>query len=220
MFAVLNLLGAALVWFTLKSTAGMMRTDDRGSLTMRIWYRHLGDPHLRRVFMIGFLILFVFIGTYTYVNFQLVALGVVPMALGLVYLVFIPSILTTPFAGRLASRLGSTMGIVLTLGMAVIGLLALLSPNLPIVLVGLTLVAVGTFLAQAMATGIVGGRATSDKAGASGIYLASYYTGGLVGSLVLGQMYDRLGWTACVFVLVCALGIAILLASSVGKRHP
>jgi predicted MFS family arabinose efflux permease len=219
MFAALNLLGAVLVWFTLKSTDRMMRTNDRGSLTMRIWCQHLADPDLRRVFAIGFLILFAFIGTYTYVNFQLVALGVAPMALGLVYLVFIPSILTTPFAGKLRSRVGSKTGIVLTLAMAVVGLLALVSQSLPVVLTGLTLVAVGTFMAQAIATGIVGRRASNDKAGASGIYLASYYTGGLIGSLVLGQVYDHLGWTACVFVLVATLGIAILLGSSLGEQR-
>lgn len=220
MFAALNLIGAALVWFTLKRTARMMRTSNRGNLAMRIWRVHLADPDLRRVFAIGFLILFVFIGTYTYVNFQLVALGVAPMALGLVYLVFLPSILTTPFAGKLASRTGSAAGIVLTLAMAVIGLLALLSHNLPVVLAGLALVAVGTFLAQAIATGIVGRRAMSDKAGASGIYLASYYAGGLMGSLVLGQVYDRLGWNACVAVLVAALAAAMLLgrALSGGRR--
>jgi predicted MFS family arabinose efflux permease len=186
---------------------------------MRIWGVHLADPDLRRTFAIGFLILFVFIGTYTYVNFQLVALGVAPMALGLVYLVFLPSILTTPFAGRLAGHVGSPAGIVLTLGMAVIGLLALLSTNLPIILTGLALVAVGTFLAQAIATGIVGRRARSDKAGASGIYLASYYAGGLIGSLVLGQAYDRLGWNACVAVLVAALGAAMLLGRALSTEH-
>ena len=62
-------------------------------------------------------------------------------------------------------------------------------------LAGLALVAVGTFLAQAIATGHVGRTATRDKAAASGIYLASYYAGGLVGSFVLGQVFDRLGWT-------------------------
>ena len=55
-------------------------------------------------FGVGFCILFAFIGTFTYVN---VVLAMPPLSLdmmdvGLVYLVFAPSILTTPFAGRLA----------------------------------------------------------------------------------------------------------------------
>lgn len=72
--------------------------------------------------------------------------------------------------------------------------------------------AIGTFLAQAIATGLVGRRAVTDKAGASGIYLASYYTGGLTGSLVLGQIYDQVGWPACVGTLVAALLAAIVIA--------
>jgi hypothetical protein len=36
------------------------------------WATHLRDPRLRASFAIGFLILFAFIGTFTYVNFVLV----------------------------------------------------------------------------------------------------------------------------------------------------
>ena len=57
---------------------------------------------LRTSFAIGFLILFAFIGTFTYVNFVLARapLALSPMALGLVYFVFLPALLTTPLAGR------------------------------------------------------------------------------------------------------------------------
>ena len=66
------------------------------------WSAHFADRELRNAFAIGFLILFVFIGTFTYVNFQLTAapLSLSPMSLGLVYFVFLPSMITTPLAGR------------------------------------------------------------------------------------------------------------------------
>ncbi|RVD67501.1 MFS transporter, partial [Mesorhizobium sp. M4A.F.Ca.ET.029.04.2.1] len=73
-------------------------------------------------------------------------------------------------------------------------------------------VAIGTFLAQAIATGHVSRTAARDRAAASGIYLASYYGGGLAGSFVIGQVYDRIGWTACVAVLVAVLASAIAIA--------
>src|SRR5262249_58818048 len=74
-----------------------------------VWAEHLRNGPLRASFGIGFFILFAFIGTFTFVNFVLVAdpLGISPMQLGLVYLVFLPSILTTPLAGRVAQRLGT-----------------------------------------------------------------------------------------------------------------
>jgi YNFM family putative membrane transporter len=212
-FAALNLAGAALVWLTLKRTERMMATG--GTMpAMNAWSVHFRDHELRATFAIGFLILFVFIGTFTYVNFQLTAapLSLSAMSLALVYFVFLPSMITTPLAGRVAHRFGPSIGIVVTLSLAILGLAALLATSLPIVLAGMALVAVGTFLAQAIATGHVGRTAKRDKAAASGIYLASYYAGGLAGSFVLGQVFDRLGWTACVAVLIAALVIAIFLA--------
>lgn len=213
-FAALNLFGAALVWFTLQKTSAMMRADADGQPARAAWKDPPRNVELRACFAIGFLILFVFIGTFTYVNFQLVAapLSLTPMALGAVYFVFLPSMLTTPLAGRVASSLGPRMGVGATLGLAIIGLLLLLAPNLRIVLAGMALVAVGTFLAQAIATGHVSRTASRDRAAASGIYLASYYGGGLAGSFLIGQVYDRVGWTACVVVLAAVLAGAIAMA--------
>lgn len=221
-FAALNLAGAALVFFTLKKTERSMVVASGASSSSGAWKAHLAHPELRTAFIIGFLILFVFIGTYTYVNFHLTAdpLSLSPMALGLVYLVFLPSMLTTPLAGRVAQRVGPGPGISLTLGLAITGVAMLLSTNLPLVLAGLTLIAIGTFLAQAIATGHVSRTAKQDRAVASGIYLASYYTGGLVGSVVLGQVYDRLGWPACVAVLAAALAAAAVLARALKAPAP
>ncbi|MBB4272867.1 MFS transporter [Rhizobium mongolense] len=216
-FAALNIGGALLVWLTLKKKSATMQTSEDGSFNMPRWTYHFTDSELRRTFAIGFLILFVFIGTFTYGNFQLVALGLSPMTLGLVYLVFLPSMLTTPMAGKLATRIGAKFAIISTLGLAIVGLAALLSVSLPLVLAGLALVAIGTFLAQAIATGLIGRRAVTDKAGASGIYLACYYTGGLAGSFVLGQIYDQVGWPACIGVLIAALLGAVVIALPIGS---
>ncbi|RUW30201.1 MFS transporter, partial [Mesorhizobium sp. M2A.F.Ca.ET.015.02.1.1] len=86
-FAALNLFGAALVWFTLQKTSAMIRADLDGQPVRAAWKAPLRNVELRACFAIGFLILFVFIGTFTYVNFQLVAvpLSLTPMALGAVY---------------------------------------------------------------------------------------------------------------------------------------
>jgi predicted MFS family arabinose efflux permease len=89
----------------------------------------------------------------------------------------------------------------------------LVASSLDFVLLGMVLVGVGTFLAQAVATGFVSVAATADRAAASGMYLASYFLGGLVGSLVLGQIFDALGWTACVGGIAVALAVAAILTT-------
>src|SRR5262245_35851853 len=112
-FAILNLAGAALVFFTLKGTQKMECEPMPAAVAARspfsIWGEHFRNPALVAGFAIGFCILFAFIGTYTYVNFVLVkepyALGM--QALGFVYFVFAPSIVTTPLAGRAVARFGA-----------------------------------------------------------------------------------------------------------------
>jgi hypothetical protein len=41
------------------------------------------------------------------------------------------------------------------------------------------------------------------------MYLASYFLGGLIGSAVLGQAFDRFGWSACVAGIGLALFVGI-----------
>jgi predicted MFS family arabinose efflux permease len=177
---------------------------------------HLSNPGLRAAFAVGFCILFAFIGTFTYLNFVLVRppLGLGMMSIGFVYFVFLPSIFTTLGAGALVGRIGTRGAFLAAIGVAAIGLPLLLAPALLPVIVGLGLVAVGTFLAQAIATGFVGRAATSDRGAASGIYLASYFLGGLAGTAVLGLLFDKLGWSAC----VAGIGASLLVAALLGRR--
>ena len=213
-FAALNLAGAVLAYFYLGRSISVGATGSAGRSPLSIWAEHLSNPRLQASFGIGFLILFAFIGTFTYVNFVLVreplALGM--MDLGFVYFVFLPSVFSTPLAGRAVSRFGTRGTLCGALAVAGLGLPLILLPNLGAVIVGLALVGVGTFFAQATATGFVGRNATSDRGSASGIYLACYFFGGLVGTAVLGQLFDRFGWTACVAGIGLALIVAALLA--------
>jgi len=223
-FAGLNLAGAALVWFTVEQTSPAGR-HARSSMTPSIgaaFAEHLRNPPLAACFAIGFLILFAFIGTFTYVNFVLVRppLGLGMMDLGFVYLVFLPSIVTTPLAGRAKNRIGTRKAIAVSIAASLAGLPLLLAPSLPAVLAGMVLVACGTFFAQALATGFVGRVATGDRGAASGLYLASYFLGGLAGSAALGWAFDRLGWSACVAGIGLALAGVALLTVRLKKPAP
>ena len=213
-FAALNLLGAVLVYFTVERTPCMTCVTPAMGSHFNAWVMHLKNAPLRASFAIGFCILFAFIGTFTFVNFVLVQppLGVSAMTLGFVYFVFVPAMATTPLAGRAVRRFGTRPTFWTALGVAALGLPLLVLPSLPAVLLGMVLVGAGTFFAQACATGFVGRAATSERGAASGLYLASYFFGGLVGSAVLGPIFDMFGWKACVAGIAVALLIAALLA--------
>lgn len=214
LFAALNLAGAALVFANLDRMSPMA-SPGKAQSPLASWGEHLRNPALRASFAIGFLILFAFLGIFTYVNFVLAAepISLSPMSLGLVYFVFLPSMFTTPVAGRVASRIGTRPAILIGLAVAAVGLVLLVPRNLYSMLSGMVLVGVGTFFAQAIGTGFVGRAAKTDRAAASGLYLASYYLGGLTGAAVLGQVFDRYGWTACVMIVGLSLAIAAILSS-------
>jgi predicted MFS family arabinose efflux permease len=221
-FAALNLSGAVLVAATLRPALRMAPSCRPLQHPLEAWAMHLRDPGLRAAFGLGFLLLFVFIGVFTYVNFELAQapISLSPMHLGLVYLVFLPAMLTTPLAGRVAGRIGARRAIGGAMGVCLGALPLLLVPALAAIMAGLLLIGVATFFAQAAATGFVSRTAVSDRAAASGIYLAAYYLGGLAGAATLGQVYDRLGWTATVAGIAAATLLAILLAARMRAKRP
>lgn len=213
LLSALNLAGALLVFFTL-SRMSPRKVSGAAISPFAAWGLHVRNPALRAAFCLGFLILFAFIGTFTYVNFVLAGapLKLSPMSLGLVYFVFLPSLFTTPLAGRAVSRFGLRRALWAGLAVAGFGLPFLLSTSLNAILLGMVLVGIGTFFAQAIGTGFVGRAAETHRAAASGLYLSSYYIGGLVGAIVLGQLFDRLGWAATVIAIGLALAVSAVLA--------
>ncbi len=85
----------------------------------------------------------------------------------------------------------------------------------------MVMVGVGTFFAQAVATGFVGRAATVNRGVASGVYLACYFLGGLAGTAVLGQLFDHMGWLACVGGIAASLAIAAIFVTrlKIPKLH-
>ena len=218
-FATLNIAGALLIAVALHRNEPEAMTG--GGRFWTAWLSHLSNPALRCTFAIGFLILFGFIGVFTYVGFVLMrpphALSM--SALGLVFLVFAPSMITTPAAGRITDRYGPGVTGPASLAAALSGLVLLTLDNIWMILAGLVLVGVGTFFAQAVATGHVGRIADGDKAAASGLYLSSYYCGGLMGAALIGQLFDRFGWNAAVGGVFAALALAALLGLTLRTKE-
>lgn len=203
-FAALNLVGAALAWVYFRSDSPSTAPGGNTAKTFEAWAAHLSDHRLRATFALGFALLFVFVSTFSYANFVLAdpPFFLSQMSLGLVYLIFVPSILTTPLAANAVERFGSRTAALIGIGLATPGLLLLLTPSLPAFLLGLAMVASGLFFAQSVATAFVGRQATRDRAAANGLYLASYYTGGIAGAWLIGLVHAMQGWAVSVLILI------------------
>lgn len=222
-FAALNLLGAFLAGLFIGwSSPVEPALGGERPKPLRAMMEHARHGGLRHAFMIGFLLLFIFVGGFTYVNFELVSprLGLPAAYLGLVYFIFLPSIFTTPVAGKVAGRFGARNTFWAAGFVTLIGIGMTLTNELVVVLVGLSLLGAGTFFAQAAATGYVGRTAKHNHAAANGLYLTSYYVGGLVGAIVLGFVYQAQGWIGLAMALGVALIIAMLLALRLKETPP
>lgn len=219
-FAGLNLAGAVLAYFYINPSVKEPSRGMKISPPLQAWLQHLRTPGLPEAFFGGFLILFVFLGVFTYINFVLAGpvFGLSAVHLGLVYLVFLPSMVTTPLAGPLVQRYGVRTSLYVGLAIAIVGLLLTLPASLSVVLTGMALVGVGTFAAQAALTGYVSATAMGDRAAASGLYLTFYYLGGLVGTLVLGIVFTQTGWLGV--TLGSMVGLAAIAALSLRLGPP
>ena len=178
--------------------------------------RQCAQPVAAGGFVLGFCILFAFIGTFTYVNFVLVRQPFDAGAdgLGFVYFVFLPSD-RDHAAGRPGrTRFGARLTVAAALLFAALGLPLLLSPTLSAVLLGLVAGQRRHVLRAGRRHRLRRPRRHGRPRRASGMYLASYFFGGLVGSAVLGQVFDLLGWAAC----VAGIGLALVVGIAMTRR--
>jgi predicted MFS family arabinose efflux permease len=134
--------------------------------------------------------------------------------LGLLYLIFSASLITTPLAGRAVRAAGHSGAAAAAALVSLCGILLTFSPGQAAVMVGLALSGSGLFFTQAVATSFVGHTAKTGKVAASGLYLFAYYCGGIAGAVVIGHVYQNCGWEASIAVISAALVCHALVAST------
>lgn len=179
---------------------------------------HLRNRRLLATCAIGFTLFFGFIGTFTYVPYYLTARPFLlpPASLGFIYLVWATGVFS-PLAGAWSMRVGRHRAIAASLGLACAGMLITLVPSLPIIVLGLALLAVGMFTAIPSVNLLIGEVTTVAKGTASAIYLCCYYLGGSVGAVVPGLAWERRGWPG-VIALCLAMALLALAADATMVR--
>ncbi len=180
---------------------------------------HLGNKQLMAVCLAGFTLLFTLAGVFTYVNFYLAdaPFHLSPGALSLVFTVYLAGVFVTPAAGRLMDKIGCRRLLFIAAGSAACGILLTLVASVPVVIAGLTLMAVGAFAAQTAASSQVGKAAGSARSSAAGLYVAFYYFGGCVGSVAPGVIWHHAGWLGCAIIMLCVQAFTATLAFTTWK---
>jgi len=183
---------------------------------------HLRDPRLVGAYLVGGALFFGWIGIFTYLPFHLAAppYSLPTAAISSVYLVYAAGVVASPIAGRLSGRIPPRTLIAVGLAVEAAGMALTVARPLALVVVGLVVLVLGTFTAQAVAPAFVNVTAETAKGGASALYLTSYYVGGTLGSALPGLAFQAAGWRGVVLACAAAVGIAVLANAFLSGRVP
>lgn len=217
--AAVTLCGAAVIALCLPPERNFRPVRGwRGS--MRGFADQFRNAQVMATCAIGFAVLFSIVGTFTYANFLLAAppynLG--PAQLGSIFVVYLFGAAATPLAGRLTLRLGRRVTVLLGGAIVAAGLLLTLMAPLPLIVLGMALIAVGIFSEQVLSIGYVALAARQARSTAVGLYVTSYYIGGALGGVLPGGIWIHFGWPGCVALVLLVQAAAMTVTWLVWPR--
>lgn len=180
------------------------------------------NRRLVATFAVGCSVLFSLVGVFTWITFYLAAppFRLSITALSSLFLVYLVGLVVTPVAGYLITRVGLRAGVGGAILCSIIGVLLTLSQSLTVVIVGLTLLSSGVFVAQTASQSHLRVAAPPQaRVTAAGLYLTFYYLGGTAAGVVPGAFWALGKWPACVAFIAAMQAVALGIAL-VGWRVP
>ncbi len=212
--AALSLACTWVFWYALPTAQQFRPSALRVGQAARDMRGHLCDPRLIAAYLIGGFNFFIFINQYSYVTFRLseAPFSLTSQWLGLIFLTYLGGTLGSALSGRIARRLSQPACMMLGIGVLMSGSLLTLMPSLFMIIAGLTINAVGFFLAHSMASSWVGRHAQRARGSASSLYLVFYYLGASLGGFYLEPFWARWQWggviAASLLVLLGTFNVA------------
>lgn len=156
------------------------------------------------VYLAIFLLFFVFCAALNYLPFRTVELSGQRSGLltGIMYCGYLTGIITSMSASIIIRRTGSeSRAMILGYGLFILTLTAMLVPATFSLFILLFPFCGAMFLVHSVATAVVNRRAGEDSGLASGLYVSSYYGGGVMGTYFPGLLYEDYGWEVMLLCL-------------------
>lgn len=219
--AAMTLVGAVLVAILLPRERKFMRSE--GLIASgRQMLRHFRNPQLVATYAVGFGVLFNFICTFTFVSFRLAAppYNMSATWLGAIFVVYLIGSGIAPLTGKLVGRFGRRHFVLAIIAIWIAGIALTLAPPLPLIVLGLAMMATCGLLCQAVSTSYVAVTAQAGRSSAVGLYVTSFYLGGSVGAAAGGGAWIWGGWPACVAMMIAVLVIMAAIVTFAWARQP
>ena len=200
---------------TSQSTARSARPPSLTVIIRKLWWAPL----------IGGTIFLPFLTVFSYAPYLLEGppFHLSPTRTSLIYLVYLLGAVASPVAGNISDRVGRRPTIQVSLAITFVGLACTLVAMLPLILLGLALVCIGSLMAHVVANASVSDAANplgaQARATALALYTLGFYVGGGIGSFVPGLALVAFGWNGVIALCVVAV-VGAFLCSLVTSAHP
>lgn len=207
-----SLVGVAVFWKLLPPSRHFQPTPLRLGTAFSAISGHLRNPLLLAAYLFGGLNFLIFINQYSYITFRLAdaPFGLGSRWLGMIFLTYLGGTLSSTLSAGLTRHFSQPACMALGILTLMAGTGITLANSLAWIVVGLTVNAVGFFLAHSMASSWVSRQAQRARGSASALYLVFYYLGASLGSLWLEPFWQHGGW------LGVAIGSWLLLGVTLG----
>lgn len=166
------------------------------------YMQHLKNPTLLLLFGLGIILQLSFTGMWTYLPFYLQA---EPFSFSLqkvsyFYITYGLGIVGSSVAGLLINTFSLNKIRMIAIFIMSSGIFITISPSVVFIAAGLGLMCLGFFIAHSLTAISVNTIATHHKGSASSLYLAAYYVGVSMGSIVLAPIWEDTGWLGLIVI--------------------
>jgi YNFM family putative membrane transporter len=161
-----------------------------------------------------FCLFFVFAALMNFLPFELKRInsGVGETGIGILYLGYSMGILVSLNTRRIINYFGNESD---AIGAGILvfgaGLLFFMIENYVVMFVTMFVFCAGLFTAHSLLSGFVNKLASHNKAIANGLYISFYYTGGTLGSVLPGLIFQKFGWHVFLLQLLAMICLALFM---------
>ncbi|WP_458776494.1 MFS transporter [Desulforhopalus sp. 52FAK] len=171
----------------------------------------LRKPAFIWLYLSIFCLFFVFAALMNFLPFELKIISPLKgeTSVGLLYLGYSMGILVSLNTKRLITFFGGEINAIQG-GIVVFALGAMLFfiESYGVMFMSMFVFCAGLFTAHSLLSGYLSTLAKTNKAIANGLYICFYYTGGTLGSILPGAVYEAWGWSAFLYFLLLMIAVA------------
>jgi YNFM family putative membrane transporter len=218
MFTILgvSLLASALMIGKLDNNKAEMT-----KLNMRAALEVLAQKRFLITYIMIFSMFFMFAAVLNFIPFRLREINPSSnaMLIGVMYTGYIMGIVTSLNSLKLIKIFrGEVNAIFVGLSVYLLSLGLFVSSNIYVMFVGMFIFCAGMFMSHTIASGYVNKMADSKKGVTNGLYVSFYYSGGTLGSVVPGMIYENYSWNTFL-VLLAVIMLSTLLLGRMALRR-